>query len=129
MIVCMLHHPAAADGVVHPHHRVADLVQPPGDRRVGAVGDVLTVDVQRAAPLAVVVAVEAEVQPAAEMDAGVAQRLNGDRPVAAVGHREVHRAAEHAPVGRSKRRSGRSRGEALDACRRVLDAAFDQRSS
>ena len=90
---------AAADRIGHPHHRVADLVDARRDGRVGAVGDVLAVDVQRAAPLAVMVAVEPEVQPDAEMDAGVAERLDRDRPGRAVGHREVQRAAEDAPVG------------------------------
>ena len=52
----------------------ADLVQSPCRSGVRAVGDPLAVDVQRAAPLAVVVAVEAEVEPGAEVEAGVAER-------------------------------------------------------
>ena len=43
------------------------------------VGDALAVEVEFAAPLAVVVTVEAEVQPGAEVYAGVAHHLDLER--------------------------------------------------
>src|SRR5262249_14545929 len=92
--------PSAAIWVVDAHDRVADLVESARVLQGRAVRDVLAVDVERAAPFAVVVTVEAEVQAGTEMKAGVADCFDGDRARAAVAHRAVQRSAEHAPVQR-----------------------------
>src|SRR4051794_15850923 len=70
---------AAADRIVDPNDAVAQLVQPAGFVVCGAVRDVLAVDVLPTAPLAVPVAVEPEVQPGAQVEAG--GRHGGDRQV------------------------------------------------
>ena len=119
--------PPTTDRIVDAQHRVADLMDATRGRRVRAVGEVFTVDVQLSAPFAVVVPVEPEVQAATEMESGVAHRFDGDRAGGAVGHREVQRAAEHAPVDRVEPELGPQRGEAFDLPVGVLDAAFDHR--
>ena len=60
---------ATADRVVDSHHAVAQLMQATGLFERRAIRDVLAVDMLRTAPLAVPVAVEAEVQPRAEVEA------------------------------------------------------------
>ena len=69
---------APADGIRDPDHRVADLVQAARGLRRGAVGDVLAVDVVLTPPFAVVVAVEAEVETGAELDARVVEHLDDE---------------------------------------------------
>ena len=61
---------------------------------------------RRAPPFAVVVAVEAEVEPGAEMEAGVGDDLDLERAGRAVGHRAVDAAAAQPPVHGSYASSG-----------------------
>ena len=91
---------------------------------VRAVGDVLAVDVQVAPPLAVPVAVEPEVEAGAEVEAGVAHRRDGDRPLRSVGHRAGELGAEQPAVVVAHRERGHERGERLAAAVGVLDAAL-----
>lgn len=70
---------ATADRVGDAHHGVAALMQALGVFRCGAVGDAFAVGVQRTASAAVVVAVEAKVEPGAEVKAGVRQHFDGHR--------------------------------------------------
>ncbi len=80
IVVWKLHQPwPAADRIVDPEHRVADLVEAARGGGFGAVGDVLAVDVRGPAPFAVVMTVEPEVQTPAEMEARVAERFDRDR--------------------------------------------------
>src|SRR6476660_10644035 len=90
----------AADRILDAHDAIAQLVQPARAVEGGAVSDVLTVDVLRAAPLAVPVPVEPEVEARAEVEAGV--RQGGDRDVArgAVAHRCVQHTSPEPAVRR-----------------------------
>ena len=100
---------AAADGVVDAHEVVADLMDPACRGRLGAVGDVLAVDVQLAAVLAVPVPVEAEVQAGAEMKPGVAERGDGE------GRAEPSPIVKSSVAACSRRLSSRRRRSASSA--------------
>ena len=96
-------------------------------RAFGAVGEVLAVDVQRAAPLAVEVAVEPEIEAGPEMEPGVADRLEGDRPLGAVGVVKWNVPPSTRRLTGSKRTLGPQRHEPLDPAVGVLDTALDRR--
>ena len=71
-------------------------MQPACDLRGPTVRDPLAIGVELSAPFAVVVTVETEVQPRAQLYAGVAEHLDAERPLTAVSHGRGHRAAEQA---------------------------------
>src|SRR3954467_12233852 len=77
---------AATDGIGDVDDGVADLVE--ATRVLGrrAVGDTLAVDDEVTTPLAVEVAVEAEVETRPEVEAGVGDDLDGQGARRAVGH-------------------------------------------
>ncbi len=88
---------------------------------VRAVGDVLPVDVVLAAPFAVVVAVEAEVQAGAELDAGLVEHLDDQLAGHAVAGRRPDHAAAQAPVRGVVGQLGREVEPRLVRAVRVLD--------
>ncbi len=65
---------------MHRDDGVPYLVDPADHLVVGAVGEVLALDVEGPPPLAVVVAVEAHVEPETEMDSGVTEGAHRHRP-------------------------------------------------
>src|SRR3954452_21280083 len=80
---------------------------------------------QSAAPLAVVVTVEAEVETEAEVHARVAERGDGHCTVATVGHHEVQRPAEHTSVARVICQIRTDVLRMLDLTIRMLDRALE----
>src|SRR5260370_25649359 len=100
-------------------------MQPAGCFGRGAVRDVLAVDVQGPAPFAVMVSVETEVEAGAEVEAGVADRFDGERSRTAVTHGAVHDAAEHAPGDGVEPQLWFDGGEGFDSAVGVLDTALE----
>ena len=96
---------------------------------IGAVVDALAFDVKRTAPVAVMVTVEAEVEPDPEVGAGVAERFDRDGASGTVGHREVKRAAEDAPVGGVVAQVRSHRSQVLDRAVRVHSTVPSKRRS
>ena len=82
---------ATADRIVDPHDAVAELMQAARFFVRGAVGDVLAVEVFPTTPLAVPMAVEAEVQAGTEVEPSCRQR--SDREVTGRAVRPSSRAA------------------------------------
>jgi hypothetical protein len=101
---------------------VADLVQAARLLGQAAVRDVLALDVHRPAPLAVVAAVEAEVEPRADRDPGIAEHFDHQRPPRAVLHAAVEFAAEQTAILRVEAQGRHDVGDLLFAAVRVLDA-------
>jgi hypothetical protein len=115
----------AADRVLDPDQVVPHLVQAPRRGHLRAVGDVLAVDVPVAPPLAVPVAVEAEVQPGPQVEAGVAERGDRERPVRPVGHHRPQRGGRQAAVVVPHLRLDHQGRERLPPPVGVLDAALE----
>jgi hypothetical protein len=91
---------AAANGIGDACGCVADLVQSAGVVESGAVVDALAVDVERAAPFAVVVALEAEVEPGAQVESSVGEHFDLKGPGSAVIHGAMDLAAAEPALGR-----------------------------
>src|SRR6478672_12706290 len=113
---------ATTDGIGDPDHRVADLVQAARRLRGGAVGDVLAVDVLLAPPFAVVVAVKAEVETGAELDAGLVEHLDDEVAGHAVPGCRVDDTALEPTVRRVVAQLRREIEPRLEAAVGVLDA-------
>ena len=73
------------------------------------------------------VTVEPEVEAGAEVEAGVADRLDGDRPRGAVEHRRLNDAAEDAPVVRIEAQFGTHGRERFDPAVGMFDATLEAR--
>src|ERR1700680_567919 len=102
---------AVTDGVDDTDDGVAVLVKSARDVDRGAIREMFAFHVEFAAPLAVPMTVESVVQPGAEMEARVGDGLDGDRPRAAVGHREMQRATQDAAVVVAHTQLGKTCGE------------------
>ena len=94
-----------------------------GQSRLAAILQAFAVDVQLAPPLAVVVALPAEVQAGAEVEAGVGGHLQLERPRCAVLQGHGDRTSEQPPVGRSVGEVGTDVGHPFDPPVLVLDGA------
>ena len=111
-------------GSLDLHDAVTVLVDPTRDLGCVASGVVVAVDMELAPPLTVARAVEPEVEPGAEMEAGAGRhRVDAHRPLGAVGHDEHDRAAEEAPIRVVEAQVDPRVGEGLLRAVRVLDAA------
>ena len=106
----------AVAAVGHPHDAVAVLVDPVGDLDLVAALDVLAVDLEVAPELPVDVALEAAVEPGAEVEAGRRDRLDVRAPA---------RSRRRSRTGGHRRRGGgcRRRTRAPGRCRGTACAA------